>query len=312
MGLRSVVSPEKLWPTVREFGKIIFYLIVTVLVGTLLAPPLYWGGQGLAHHGILPWLAQVDFRRFFHRGILIAALALLWPVARWLKISNVRALGLAPNARYGRDLAAGFGCSFLTVALLGVVLLRADLVDWNAGVPWKALGNVAISAVVVSLVEEWLFRGAILGLLARTLPEGVALAFASALFSVVHFLRPPGPSPVTGGIRWFSGFALIPDAVSRFREPSLVLGGFVTLFCIGWILGWSRLRTRSLAMAMGLHAGWVLGVMSFEKLTHRTVESMAPWFGADLSTGLGAVMTVLAAWAPAWAWVNLGPGRKDR
>lgn len=296
----------------RELGKIIFYLIAIVLMGTLLAPPLYWGGQFLAHHGILPWLAQVDFRRYFHRGVLISALVLLWPVTRWLGISKVRALGLEPNSCRKPDVVAGFACSFLTVALLGVILLGAGMLGWNAQTPWHALGKIAVSAVVVSILEEWLFRGAILGLLARTLPESVALAATSALFSIVHFLKPLGPPPVTGNIHWLSGFALLPDALSRFKDPSLVAGGFVTLFCIGWILGWARLRTRSLAMPMGLHTGWILGVMGLEKITRRTVASMLPWFGAELSVGLGAVVVVLAAWAPAWAWVKFGRKPKGR
>ena len=290
--------------TLKDLGKIILYLVATVVLGALLAPPLLWGAQWLAAHGILTWLPHVEFRRFFHRAILVAAIALIWPVACWLRVSGVRGLGLERNSRRFGDVAAGFALSFLLMVVLAEVLVAKHVVEWSRHIPWGKLETIAISAVVVSFLEEWLFRGAILGLLIRALPEWAALTASSALFSIVHFLKSQGPPPAIGKIGWFSGFALIPDAFSRFSQPMLVLGGFTTLFCIGWILGWARLKTRSLAMSMGLHAGWILGVMSFAKVTRRVMKNTMPWFGEDLSVGLGAVAVVLATGLLVWAWVR--------
>ena len=288
----------------KELGKIIFYLIASVLLGTLLAPPLYWGGQWLAGHGVLPWLAGTPFRKFFNRGILVAAVVLIWPVVRWLRVPGVRGLGLNPNPRFGRDLATGFALSCLTMAALGAVLVALHVAGLRGHIPWNGLGKVAISAVVVAFLEEWLFRGAILGLLQRALSARVALLGTSVLFSVVHFLKLRGPAPSLGTIHWFSGFTLLPEAFSQFREPWLVLGGFTTLFLVGWILGYSRLRTRSLAMPFGLHAGWIVGKLGFSKMTWRMNRNLLPWFGDDLSVGLGSVAVVLLTGALVWAYLR--------
>ncbi|MEI8233640.1 MAG: type II CAAX endopeptidase family protein [Verrucomicrobiota bacterium] len=288
-------------PTLKSLGKIIFYLLATIVLGALLAAPLYWGGQWLAGHGILTWLAETPFRKFFHRGLLLAALALLWPTARWLRVSSVRALGLEPNPWRWRDAVAGFTASFLMMVLLAALLMVFHVVKLRAHIDVAALGSIVLSAVVVSILEEWLFRGAILGLLARSLPRFSALFCTSALFSVLHFLKPDTADPQAIG--WLSGFALIPGAFAQFREPWLVLGGFTTLFCVGWILGWARLQTRSLWMPIGLHTGWVAGFMGFSKVTKRLLrpEQTLPWFGGDLKVGLGSVAMVLLTGLVVWA-----------
>ncbi|MDD5350358.1 MAG: CPBP family intramembrane metalloprotease [Chthoniobacteraceae bacterium] len=290
----------KISPTLKSLGKIIFYLLATVVLGALLAPPLYWGGQWLAGHGIFPALAETPFRRFFHRSLLVAALALLWPVARWLRVPGVRALGLEPNPRRGADLGIGFAASFCMMAALAAVMLALHVVKLESDIkPGVFLGAIS-AAIGASIVEEWLFRGAILGLLARSLPRYVALFFTSALFSILHFLMPDTADPQMVG--WLSGFALIPGAFAQFREPWLVLGGFTTLFCVGWVLGWSRLKTRSLWMPFGLHAGWVFGLKTFSGTTDRIMKlkySM-PWFGDSLYVGIGSVLGVLLTGLIVW------------
>ena len=290
--------------TLKSLGKIIFYLLATLVLGALLAPPLYWGGQWLAHHGILTWLGDTPFRKFFHRALLVAALVLLWPTARWLQVASVRALGLAPNPRRWGDLGAGFAAAFLMMVALTAVLLALHVVALRGHVHPMDFVQIALSAVVVSLLEEWLFRGAILGLLARTMPRYVALFCTSALFSILHFLKPETAEP--HAIHWLSGFALIPGAFAQFNDPWLLLGGFTTLFAVGWILGFSRLKTRSLWMAVGLHAGWILGMMSFSKVTRRLmkVEETLPWFGGDLKVGLGSVAVVLLTGLLVWGYLG--------
>lgn len=278
----------------KSLGKIILYLIATVVLGALLAAPLYWGGQWLASQGILTWLADTAFRKFFHRGLLIAAIVLLWPTARWLKIPNVRALGIEPNPCPWRDAATGFAAAFLMMAVLAATLLTLGVVTFKESVPPFAFVKIAVSAGTVSFLEEWLFRGAILGLLARAMPPYAALFASSALFSILHFLK-PDTAPFTQPVGWLSAFSLIPGAFAQFSQPWVVLGGFTTLFFVGWILGWARLQTRSLWMSIGIHAGLVLGIMSFSKATRRlmSVEETLPWFGGDLKVGLGSVAVVL-------------------
>jgi len=290
----------------KALGKIILYLLATVVLGALLAAPLYWGGQWLAGHGILAWLAETPFRKFFHRGLLIAAIVLLWPTARWLQVPGLRALGLRPNPWRWQDGAVGFTVAFLTMALLGAVLLGLQVVKLRHHVQGSDLANIAVSAVVVSILEEWLFRGAILGLLTRAMNSFWALFATSALFSILHFLK-PNDAVVPQTVGWLSGFTLIPGAFAQFSQPWLVLGGFTTLFCVGWILGWVRLRTQSLSLAIGLHAGWVFGMMGFSRITQRVLKDTLPWVGENLTVGFGALAVVCLAGVLVWVYLKDRP-----
>lgn len=281
------------------------YLLATVVLGALLAPPLYWGAQWLASHGILTSLAEAPFRRFFHRSLLIAAIVLLWPTARWLQLPNVRALGLQPNLHRWSDAGMGFAASLSMMVALACVMLARHVVKLEDHVEPGIIVAAASAAIGAAFVEEWLFRGAILGLLARSMNRLVALFATSALFSILHFLK---PAQVTASqtVDWLSGFALIPGSFSDFRQPWLVLGGFTTLFCVGWILGWARLKTRSLWMPIGLHAGWVFGLKLFSGTTDRILKAKytLPWFGETLYVGLGSVVAVMITGLLVWAYLR--------
>src|ERR1051325_4050076 len=88
----------------KDAVRLLVYLIATVLLGALLAPPLFWAAQSLIAHGTFTFLAKFDFETFFHRALLVAAIALLWPFIRSLEIRSLADLQLAPNPHRGRDL----------------------------------------------------------------------------------------------------------------------------------------------------------------------------------------------------------------
>ena len=75
------------------------------------------------------------------------------------------------------------------------------------------------------------------------------------LFSILHFLKSPEQS--TDTVTWLSGFVSLGNSFSQFAEPLLVTAGFTTLFLLGWILADARVRTHSLWLPIGLHAGWI-------------------------------------------------------
>lgn len=295
----------------KELGKIIFYLIATVILGSLLAAPLYWGGQWLASHGVLAFLGDVEFRRFFHRGLLVAAVVLLWPTARWLQVPNVRGLGLERNPRRWEHVAVGFVAAVALMAIYGWILVNLGVYKMRGTIRWEAFGQIALSAATVSLLEEWLFRGAILGLLCRGLAKMPALFFTSALFSILHFLKPEDSIPYAGPVTWLSGFEMLPGSFARFVQPLEVLGGFTTLFCVAWVLGWTVFQTRGLALAIGLHAGWVVGIKGFSKMTRRVNKETLPWLGDDLSIGLCSVAVVLLTGVVVWWWLSIRKGKVD-
>jgi len=52
----------------KDLARILVYLAAVILLGALLAPPLYWLGQAVAARGILAFLAETPFQKFFNRG----------------------------------------------------------------------------------------------------------------------------------------------------------------------------------------------------------------------------------------------------
>src|SRR5205823_13985050 len=72
----------------KDAVRLLVYLLATVLLGALLAPPLFWAAQWLIGHGWLTFLSRFDFETFFHRALLVAAAVLLWPLARSLSVRS--------------------------------------------------------------------------------------------------------------------------------------------------------------------------------------------------------------------------------
>jgi membrane protease YdiL (CAAX protease family) len=293
---RSAKNPRHL----KDLGKILLYFAAVIALGALLAPPLYWAG-----HGLLP---GTDFQRFFNRSALIAAFALLWPVLRWLRVGGVRELGLASDSRWWQRLAAGFVIAGGCVALLATGYVVADVYHWKNARPWNKTPMLLLSSLVVAVIEESLFRAGILGLFRRSLRSGMAVFATAAIFSAVHFLKPDEAVQITQ-IGWLSGFELIPHVFHQFAEPMLLLGGFTTIFALGLMLGDVTVRTRSLWLAIGLHAGLVFVKMSFSKFTKRDSAHL-PWIGEELQIGLVPVLAILCAWLLARLWLKYVDARR--
>ncbi len=273
----------------REAGKILAYFAAVVVGGCLLAPPLFWAGRALADAGIAPFLGQFEFPRYFNRAVLIVALGLLWPLLAWLGVRRFEDLDLDRNPQRFRHLGVGLGIALGGLTLVAILLIAIGRFKLRKKWGLEPIGMRVFSAFVVAIIEETFFRGALLGVLRRHLSWQKALAFNSVFFAAVHFIRPPKQFPPILEVEWTSGFTLVPDLLWQFGNPRLLVGGLVTLVLVGVILGYSVIRTRSLYLAIGLHAGWVMGLRTFDYLTRRKLKS-SMWFGKDLMTGLGPVL----------------------
>src|SRR4029453_18962148 len=159
-------KPQVYVPTpMKDAARLAVYFIAIVLGGALLAPILFWSAQTLAAHGVFPFLAKYDFDTFFHRGILIAAVLLLWPL---LRVSNVRSLtdlGLVPNPRWGRDVGCGVLLSVIPLLFFGGLLIALHVYSIRHVLVWPRLGKVVLAGISVPFIEETFFRGIVLGIL---------------------------------------------------------------------------------------------------------------------------------------------------
>jgi membrane protease YdiL (CAAX protease family) len=282
-------------------------LLATVLLGALLAPPLFWGAHALIGHGLFTFLGRYDFETFFHRALLIAALILLWPLARSLEIRKLDDLGLAPNPHRWRDLIAGALLSAVPLLCCAAVLIAMPLFSIRSAINWSAVAKVAAAALFVPIIEETFFRGLILGALLKTGRQFMSIFLTSVLYSIVHFLK--APDQTSSDVTWVSGFNSIAHAFVQFTDPVLVGAGFTTLFLIGWILAEARLLTRSLWLPIGLHAGWIFTAGVFNKIALRQFIAL-PWLGKNLLVGFVPLAVACLTWLLMRGWLKYVDARK--
>ncbi len=289
-----------------DAAKILAYTLAVFVLGCMLAPPLYWGGRALVDAGLLPFLNSFGFARYFNRAVLVAAVALLWPTLRWLSIGGMAELGLSKNPARSRHLAVGFAVGLVGLSCVATVMLLVGRAALRPSFSWLTWAGIVIGAAAVAVVEETFFRGALFGVLRRQLSPWRALTFLSVFFACLHFLKPPPRAPKLGEIGWDAGFRVFTMLFWQFREPRLIVGGLLTLFLVGMVLGYTVLKTRSLFMAMGLHAGWVLALRTFDLLTRRH-GNPSVWLGKDLITGLAPVVLIATTWALLAVWLSRRP-----
>jgi membrane protease YdiL (CAAX protease family) len=176
-------------------------------------------------------------------------------------------------------------------------LVWVDALEWKQSLP--SIGRVLTKAVVPALgaawIEEWLFRGLLLGLWLRLVRPSVASAGSALMFSLLHFLQPPAGVVFADPSNPWAGFRLLGAMLGHLGDPRFFITDFATLVVVGLILAWSRLRTGALWMAVGLHAGWIFGFKLCGLLCDVVPDHpLRPWWvGNTLRSGI-LPMAVLA------------------
>jgi len=180
------------------------------------------------------------------------------------------------------NLAAGFAIglgSLACAAGLAMVCGGRALNLSRSGLEMTVvLLGATVSAAVVAVVEELIFRGALFGILRKTWPWPRALAVSSAVYAAVHFLQKTGAPP---RVDWLSGIRLLPEL---FRIPPGGMGlapAFFTLFLAGAILALAYQRTGSLFLSIGLHAGWIFWLAAYRVLTVEGPQASRLIWGSD-------------------------------
>ena len=284
--------PDATFSSVSSLGKIFLYLAVVVVAGALAAPQAW----ELIHRlppdlfgGFLGKIQEMPFHRYLSRSIQVAALVLLLPLLRSLRIRSLRAFSLVPNPRPFRDLGIGMTAGLLGMALMIPSFLRFGACtlssDWEA-IIIHAFPQVATTAVAVSLLEELLFRGVLLGLLRQVIVAPAAVFLAAIPFAFLHFFNLPKAEG--GSVAWWSGLSSLAQTVASLPPLHFLLWGIATLFAAGLLLGWLTVRTGSLHAAIGLHAVWILGQQLFNKVSifQPDPAALMPFIGPSQCSGV--------------------------
>ena len=289
-----------------EIGAAVIWVISSFVLAAAIAPWLYQAGKTFAEFtaaGDFPRLIEsvggscrrAGFGRYFNRSLLLAALVLLPFLLRRLRL--LRGDG---TKRLWQKLPwktaviqTLVGCFVATGVLWGFASLLESMgyfaPNKKSVILGRVLSQVLVPAVGVSLVEEWLFRGLLLGLWLRYARPLTACIGASLLFAVLHFVEPPLGWRVLDPTHWLAGFSLLGGVLAHFTCGIFILTEFIPMLAVGLALAWARLRSGALWLPIGLHIGWIIA-LKFFTMTHHFVAAKKPselWLGVgDLRTGL--------------------------
>lgn len=289
-----------------EVGAIVLWAFSALFIAAIAVPWLYSGGKQFAAHAasnelssFLEWLAgscgRAELGRYYNRAMLFSALCLL-PVL----IRRIRHIGRQNNAE-GIICTTPIGARNAIIHLLAACFISASIL-WLTGLGLEMAGayadrpepvNIArlvkkalVPAIMASFIEEWIFRGVLLGLWLRTAKPLSACIGSTLLFSFLHFLNPP--EAISDPTHALAGFELLGKTLLHFADPLFFVTDFATLTAVGLILCWARLRAHSLWFPIGLHMGWVLAFkahnLTFLPTKHHWLK---PWgIGEGLRSGL--------------------------
>jgi membrane protease YdiL (CAAX protease family) len=290
--------------------KLLLYLLAVMLGGALLAPPLFDLGQSaliwlksgsLGSSGLGQWLLKeiqrAHFTRYFNRAVLICAIVFIWPFLRWVKLDRTLLPSWRPVSSGIKQWLIGFCLAAGFLLLLGFVFCKAGAYQLKPQVSWIKISEPITAALGAGIIEEFFFRGLLLGLLLRTMTTRAALLWATFIFAIVHFMKPPDGWQITDDqVVWTSGFAVLTQIAKGFGDVQFLLAEFATLYAVGWVLTRVRVQTGALWAGIGLHGGWVFGLKYFSSLTVYQ-NGWLPWIGPNLKIGLAPLaMVLLTGW----------------
>lgn len=287
------------------------WALSALLLGAWIAPWLYQAGKSLATNAAsadliapLEWLGaacqRAKFSRFFSRSLVASAVTLMPPLL-WRIRAIRQCKGEAMLARSRPPWESGltqfaFGCVIAGGVLYGVAVCLQHLGVYapteHAPALGKILKKVLVPALAASVLEEWLFRGVLLGLWLKFTKPLAACIGTSLIFAVVHFLQPSDGVVIANPASTLAGFELLGKILFRFTNPQVFLTDFFTIFTIGLMLALARFRTGALWFSMGLHAGWIIAFKGFglfhQRVENNPLESLG--IGDSLRSGISPLL----------------------
>lgn len=224
--------------------------------------------------------------------------------------------GRKVDPRWARDVRNGM---LIGTASLGVLVVVAQTMGTrhlaDASMWFRELPGVAAyagAAMVIGVIEETVARGVLFRVLSRRWRVWPAALASSLLFSFAHFFRADEAAYGAGSVGWqtvqvvatsFGGLAATPEFAVRFANLA-VMGVVLCLFVA---------RTRTVWMAIGMHAAWVWMRRLHAVMTDRTEGVLhGGWIGnrSDMTDSLIALLVFAALAAVAMGGERGEPERR--
>ena len=237
----------------------------------------------------------LPFRQILTRLTQIFLLLSIFPMMKYLRIDKV-ALGFPSWWVFLKQLPQGFGLGFfvLTPVFIVLSLLNINQIDykqeWVVDLLVKNAIMYLLMALLISVIEETLFRGMVLVGLKKKLPVQVAIFLTAIYYAGLHFLIIKTNLSVQD-INFFSGFRLLGEAVSNLLNLNN-LPAFFALLMVGIFLGVLRTQvTSSLGLCIGCHTCWVWQIKMNKKFFNTDFSSEYHYLVSSYDGVIGPLVT---------------------
>jgi membrane protease YdiL (CAAX protease family) len=164
----------------------------------------------------------------------------------------------------GKHLILGLVVGAVAVWIIIGVFYAAGALAYDEHFVTRALWSALLSGLGVALLEEIVFRGVVLQNLQADMEAFFAVVFASAFFAAMHFVQPlpdriaaQTAAPSFAHFHLFDGFRLLPYQFQNFTRLEVIWPFALGLFLIGVVLALAYVKTGTLYLPMGIHAGFV-------------------------------------------------------
>jgi membrane protease YdiL (CAAX protease family) len=271
----------------RETGLFFLFLFVCLIGAAVATVPLMQTGW-------FDYSPQRVMGRLAQLFILIG----LWPFLRWRGLATAQSLGWGvARARLARSLALGWvaGVAILLVLVAALLTLGVRVLDPSPerGAAWlatKAL-QALIAGLLIAVLEETFFRGALYAGIRRRNGLASAVAWSAALYALLHVMKPSG-LPDGVAFDWAGAAQMFLQVFGGVLQWSH-LDTLAALFLVGVFLALVRERSGHIGWCIGLHAGWVFVIQVTRRLTDDEAGARLAFLVGDYD---GVIGWLAAAW----------------
>jgi hypothetical protein len=271
----------------------------------LLAALMFYPAASLLAH-----VSDLEPHRILTRlAKIIAALSFVYFLKR-LDLWNRERLGYAlPRREFVGDLLKGIVIGMAIMIVPVAILLLAEVGTPRETLPdalklIQLVAGALASGLAVGFIEETFFRGALYGGMRRTTRLWTAALLSSAYYAALHFIK-PRELPDEHVLGWLSGFPVLWSSLSPFGGTQ-IWDSFIALLGAGILLALIREYRGNIALAIGVHAGWVITIRFTKKLTHYNADAELAWLVGNYDKVIGWLATgwlvILILGYQLWQW----------
>jgi membrane protease YdiL (CAAX protease family) len=238
----------------------------------------------------------VEFRKIISKSTQVLLILSILPFTYYLKINKAE-LGFVSLPVFLKQIVLGFCLGLITLLPVFIVLylLGINVLDdtqiWTTSFVVKNLIVSLLLALLISLIEEPLFRGLLLVSLQKKLPVIPAIIISASYYAALHFLN-SNTNIQAQDLKIYSGFTLLTEAFTNLLNPA-IFSAFMALLMVGIFLGVLRTQVKSsLGFCIGCHTCWVWQIKMNKTLFNTDFNSEYHYLVSSYDGVIGPLVTI--------------------